>query len=185
MNICWYMCVVYKLVMIKMQNKIKNYLKEIKEGKKNITVVKIYLWQANICRCICSGLLKQLDYMYITSQKVIKYLCKHWIGSSELGQFSLLLSCQPYGLNLKGTQLCSYWFLKRLKVNCWHFSVRGQVDKLLNKCRYKTASLCSEVLGSVFYCLLLKHIELATFFECQYFQLAKLNFNSHFASLQA
>ena len=28
-------------------------------------------------------------------------------------------------------------------------------------------------------------IELATFFECLYFQLAKLNFNSHFASLQA
>ena len=29
------------------------------------------------------------------------------------------------------------------------------------------------------------NIELATFFECLYFQLAKLNFNSHFASLQA
>ena len=42
MNICWY--VVYKLLMIKLQNKIKNYLKEIKEGKN--TVVKIYLWQA-------------------------------------------------------------------------------------------------------------------------------------------
>ena len=30
-----------------------------------------------------------------------------------------------------------------------------------------------------------RNIELATFFECLYFQLAKLNFNSHFASLQA
>ena len=29
------------------------------------------------------------------------------------------------------------------------------------------------------------NIELATFFECLYFQLTKLNFNSHFASLQA
>ena len=29
------------------------------------------------------------------------------------------------------------------------------------------------------------NIELATFFECLYFQLAKLNFNLHFASLQA
>ena len=29
------------------------------------------------------------------------------------------------------------------------------------------------------------NIELATFFECLYFQLANLNFNSHFASLQA
>ena len=29
------------------------------------------------------------------------------------------------------------------------------------------------------------NIELATFLECPYFQLAKLNFNSHFASLQA
>ena len=29
------------------------------------------------------------------------------------------------------------------------------------------------------------NIELATFYECLYFQLAKLNFNSHFASLQA
>ena len=33
--------------------------------------------------------------------------------------------------------------------------------------------------------VLAENIELATFFECQCFQLAKLDFNSHFASLQA
>ena len=64
----------------------------------------------------------------------------------------------------------------------------------------KTASLCYEALRlfNCFYCRLAEtslrprsgfgirwNIELATFFEWQYFQLAKLNFNSHFASLQA
>ena len=64
----------------------------------------------------------------------------------------------------------------------------------------KTASLCYEALRlfHCFYCRLAEtslrprsgfgirwNIELATFFECLYFQLAKLNFNSHFASLQA
>ena len=64
----------------------------------------------------------------------------------------------------------------------------------------KTASLCYEALRlfHCFYCRLAEtslrprsgfgirwNIELATFLECLYFQLAKLNFNSHFASLQA
>ena len=64
----------------------------------------------------------------------------------------------------------------------------------------KTASLCYEALW-LFHCLYSRlaetslrprsglgmrwNIELATFFECLYFQHAKLNFNSHFASLQA
>ena len=64
----------------------------------------------------------------------------------------------------------------------------------------KTASLCYEALRlfHCFYCRLAEtslrtrsgfgirwNIELATFYECLYFQLAKLNLNSHFASLQA
>ena len=57
--------------------------------------------------------------VHVHPKIVVKYLGKHWIGSSDLGQFSLLLSCQPYGLILTGTQLSSYWFQKLLEVNCW------------------------------------------------------------------
>ena len=62
----------------------------------------------------------------------------------------------------------------------------------------KTASLCCEALWLFNACRLTEtslrsrsgfgiswNIELATFFECLYFQLAKLNFSSHFASFKA
>ena len=52
--------------------------------------------------------LKQPDYMlYIP--KWLYNICVYILGA--------------YGLNLKGTQLSSYWFLKLLKVNRWYFSV--------------------------------------------------------------
>ena len=52
-----------------MHNEIK-YLKE--KEKKNITVVKIYLRQANVCRSIRSGVLNKQDYMIVPSQIVVK-----------------------------------------------------------------------------------------------------------------
>ena len=100
--------------------------------RRNITIVKIYHWQAHICRCIHSGVRAKAARLHVHPKMAIKYLCKHWIRSSELGQFYFLLSCQLCRA-LRDTQLSSYWFLKLLNVNRWHFSVGSLPFVLLSK----------------------------------------------------
>ena len=99
MYFCWFKCIIsiWK-----------------RKRRKNTTSVKIYPWQANICRCINSRVLKQQDYLYgVHPQMVIKYRCKHIeLRAQNWVNFLFLLSCQRYAsrVKLKGHTL---WQLSR------------------------------------------------------------------------
>ena len=131
----YYVCVitVYDKTVI---NSSRKLIAIIISQKSNLTGLETYFFSNS--QTFASG-------FYLNSQIAVPYSQLVLLLFQRLIRTIMHICCPAnlsYGLNLKGTQLSSYWFLKLLKVHRWHFSVKvfllsGSPSLIINRFKWQ------------------------------------------------